>query len=113
MQEVFQELPISKLHSDQLKETAASLFSKFPDSIDTEISSGVVIAGFGEKDIFPSIKAYEIEGIVNNKLKYRESLSDEINQKTEHQLYLLLRERWWILLCKVSIHHIDILKKVI
>lgn len=33
MYEVFQELPISKIHSDQLKEIGASLFSKFPDSI--------------------------------------------------------------------------------
>ncbi len=83
MYEVFQELPISKLHSDQLKEIAASLFSKFPDSISTQNLSGVVFAGFGEKEIFPSIKAYDIEGIVNNKLKYRESLTDEISHKTD------------------------------
>jgi len=83
MHEVFQELPISKPHYDQLKEIAASLFSKFPDSIISPNLSGVVFAGFGEKEIFPIIKAYEIEGIVNNKLKYRESLSDEISHKSD------------------------------
>jgi hypothetical protein len=81
--EVFQELPISKIHSDQLKEIGASLFSKFPDSIWTQNLSGIIFAGFGEKEIFPSIKAYDIEGIVNNKLKYRESLTDEIGHKTD------------------------------
>ena len=83
MHEVFQELPISKLHSDQLKEIAASLFSKFPDGIISPNLSGVVFAGFGGKEFFPIIKDYEIEGIVNNKLKYRESLSDEISHKTD------------------------------
>ena len=83
MHEVFQELPISKLHSDQLKEIAASLFSKFPDGIISPNLSGVVFAGFGEKEFFPFTKAYEIEGIINNKLKYRESLSEEISHKTD------------------------------
>lgn len=45
--------------------------------------SGIIFAGFGEKEIFPSIKAYDIEGIVNNKLKFRESLTDEIGHKTD------------------------------
>jgi len=83
MYEVFQELPISKPHYDQLKEIAASLFSKFPDDIILPNMSGVVFAGFGEKEFFPFIKDYEIEGIVNNKLKYRESLSNEISHKTD------------------------------
>lgn len=83
MHEVFQELPISKPHYDQLKEIAANLFSKFPDGIISPNLSGVVFAGFGEKEFFPFIKDYEIEGIVNNKLKYRESLSDEISHKTD------------------------------
>jgi len=40
MHEVFQELPISKPHYDQLKEIAASLFSKFPDGIISPNLSG-------------------------------------------------------------------------
>ena len=74
--EVFEKLPISADSLNQLKNIAGNLFSKdiFPSNI-----SGVVIAGFGEKDIFPSLKAFDIEGIVSNQLKYKERLSAEIN----------------------------------
>ncbi|GIO37472.1 hypothetical protein J41TS12_23330 [Paenibacillus antibioticophila] len=34
--------------------------------------TGVVIAGFGEDDIFPALHSYEIEGIYNGVLKYRD-----------------------------------------
>jgi len=71
IKEVFEKLPISKRHSNQLKKIAASLFSKFPKGIGREGISGVVIAGFGEKDTFPSLKSFNIEGVVNNKLKYK------------------------------------------
>lgn len=33
--------------------------------------SGIVITGFGEEELFPVLYEYYIEGIVNNKLKYR------------------------------------------
>jgi hypothetical protein len=39
----------------------------FGDSIE---SSGVVISGYGEEQIYPSIIAYDIEGVVSAKLKY-------------------------------------------
>jgi len=76
--EVFEKLPISDSSLNQLRNIAGSLFSKdiFPVNI-----SGVVIAGFGEKDTFPSLKSFDIEGIVNNKLKYKEQLSGEIDFK--------------------------------
>lgn len=74
--EVFEELPFTTDSLNQLKNISGSLFSKdiFPSGI-----SGVVIAGFGEKDTFPSLKSFDIEGIVNNKLKYKERISSEIN----------------------------------
>lgn len=69
---VFGELPISTDSLNQLRNISASLFSKdiFPVGI-----SGVVIAGFGDGkgETFPSLKSFDIEGIVNNKLKYRYS----------------------------------------
>lgn len=33
--------------------------------------TGVVVAGFGAKEFFPHLVSYEIESVVNNKLKYR------------------------------------------
>ncbi|QGQ97044.1 hypothetical protein EHS13_20215 [Paenibacillus psychroresistens] len=40
--------------------------------------SGIVIAGFGEDDIFPSLYGYRIEGIFNGIMKYAEEESSEI-----------------------------------
>ena len=73
---MLEELPISKKSSEQLNEIGASLFSKnlFSPSV-----SGVVIAGFGEKDVFPVLKSFLLEGIVNDRLKYREDHRAEIN----------------------------------
>jgi hypothetical protein len=76
--DVFEKLPISGVSLKQLKKISASLVSKdiFPNEI-----SGVVIAGFGEKDTFPSLRSFDVEGIVNNKLKYKykENEFGEIN----------------------------------
>ncbi len=82
IKEIFEKLPISKSHSNQLKKIATSLFSKFPEDIEKEDISGVVIAGFGEKDTFPAVESFHIEGIVNNKLKYKEYVSRKINFQT-------------------------------
>lgn len=83
-EKVFEKLPISNDSLKQLIIIAASLFSKdiFPARI-----SGVVIAGFGEKDIFPSFKSFDIEGIVNDKLKYKEQISWEINFENTSAIY--------------------------
>jgi hypothetical protein len=35
--------------------------------------SGVVICGYGEKELFPSLVAYECECLINNKLRYRQT----------------------------------------
>ncbi len=79
---IFEELPISRKYLNQLKKIAASLFTKFPEHIVREHVSGVVIAGFGEKDTFPSLKSFDMEGIVENKLKYKKYMSGEIGLET-------------------------------
>lgn len=33
-------------------------------------TSGIVIAGYGEKEIYPSLTAYDIEVVIDNKLKF-------------------------------------------
>ncbi|HDY66466.1 MAG TPA: hypothetical protein ENH85_01610 [Candidatus Scalindua sp.] len=77
-EEVFEKLPLPPNIVNKLRNIGASLF--FVDVFQVNIS-GVVIAGFGEKDTFPSLKSFDIEGIVNNKLKYKNKLSGEINFK--------------------------------
>lgn len=82
IEEIFERLPISKSHSNQLRKIAACLFSKFPEGIEIANISGVVIAGFGETDTFPSLESFRIEAIVDNKLKYEKQGSTEINFQT-------------------------------
>jgi len=77
-EKVFEKLPLPPNMINKLRNIGASLFSI--DVFQVNIS-GVVIAGFGEKDTFPSLKSFDIEGIVDNRLKYKKGLSGEINFK--------------------------------
>lgn len=65
--EVFQQLPVSDEAGKILIEIAGLSISRewFQGS------SGIVIAGFGEKETFPSLQAFSIEGVINSKLIYR------------------------------------------
>jgi len=76
---VFEQLPISTRPKTRLKKIAGSLFSKYPEGIKKGEISGVVIAGFGEEDILPSLESFHMEGIANNKLKYQKHLSSKID----------------------------------
>ena len=69
-------LPISKKSSEQSNEISTSLFSK---NLFSPSKSGIVIAGFGEKDVFPVLKSFLLDGIVNDRLKYLEDAKAEIN----------------------------------
>ncbi len=72
--EVFEQLPIPDTARAQLKEIPFVFFEKFSGSLDpmAQNFSGIVIAGFGEKEIFPSLVAYAIEGRLSGILKYKE-----------------------------------------
>lgn len=63
----FQSLPLQPPVLADLRSIAAQLFSKkrFSDS-----ASGLVIAGFGEEEIFPTAVTYALEGVINGRLKY-------------------------------------------
>jgi hypothetical protein len=67
---VFQQLPIPSNISAKVTRICGLLFCKnrFPDSV-----SGIVIAGFGENEIFPSAISYTIEAVISGKLKYVQS----------------------------------------
>ncbi len=82
IKEVFEKLPLNEENSNRLFEIAGSLFSKFPEGIQKTDMSGIVIAGFGEKDTFPSLNSFDVEGIVDDKLKYREYISRKIDFET-------------------------------
>ena len=66
--EVFQQLPISEKSLNELKAICVNIFSK--DRF-ARNSSGLVIAGFGEEETFPSLISFAIEAKINNTLKYK------------------------------------------
>jgi hypothetical protein len=47
--------------------------------------SGLVISGYGEEEIFPSLFEFQIEGIVLSKLKYMEKMPIKINSYTDDE----------------------------
>ncbi|HYA92881.1 MAG TPA: hypothetical protein VEK32_15450, partial [Thermodesulfobacteriota bacterium] len=79
IKEVFEKLPLTKTQITRIREILGSLFSKFPEDVPSEDISGVVIAGFGEKDTFPSTISFDTEGIVYNKLKYRTRMQGKVD----------------------------------
>jgi len=66
---IFQALPLTPATIADLKSIASQLFSKqrFPSSV-----SGIVVAGFGEHEIFPTAASFTLEAVVRNKLKYHQ-----------------------------------------
>jgi len=79
--EIFEKLPITDSDSKVLDDIAISLFVKFSDEVIYSVQSGIVVAGFGEKNVFPSLLSFMIEGICCNTLKYREDKNIDINFK--------------------------------
>jgi hypothetical protein len=66
---VFEKLPVLPDLEPLIRTMIGNLLCKdiFPSDI-----SGIVIAGFGEEDSFPTLKTLDIHGIVNDKLRYKE-----------------------------------------
>jgi hypothetical protein len=79
--EIFEKMDISKDQMIKLKTIAINVLIKdiYPGSL-----SGTVIAGFGDKEIFPSVSSYNFHSVVNNKLRYKlnEDSSGKIDFKT-------------------------------
>ncbi len=66
---IFESLPITSTLSRMLTYIANYSLFRVPEDIITSYS-GIVIAGFGEKEIYPSIYSIYIEGVVVDKLKH-------------------------------------------
>jgi hypothetical protein len=72
MSEVFERIPVTPDLALKLSQIAVLFFVKstegFPP-LDRDFS-GVVITGFGERDLFPSLRAYLVEGRILKRLKH-------------------------------------------
>lgn len=73
---VFDNLPLSNTDVNKIFNLIPLLLTKdiFPPNF-----SGVVIAGFGDKDVFPSYTEFNFDLVVNNKPKYRIAGQDSIS----------------------------------
>ena len=69
IEEVFEKLPVRECN-EQLQHAGSLILCKRFARRDY---SGVVIAGYGERDVFPMLLAYECECVINNKLRYIET----------------------------------------
>jgi len=67
--EIFEKLPIQESREQLQLAGSLILCRHFPQ----RDYSGVVIAGYGEKDVFPRLIAYECELVINNRLRYLET----------------------------------------
>jgi len=66
--DVFEKLPIEECRQDLERAGPLILSKKFA----RRDYSGVVIAGYGEQDVFPKLLSYECECVVKSKLRYVE-----------------------------------------
>lgn len=73
---IFEKYPISRVSRKKLEEFAVLLFVKdrFRNS-----TSGIVIAGFGEEEIFPSLINFSVEGRIKNYLKFKKEKEFNVN----------------------------------
>jgi len=73
--QVLQELPLSATDSRRLTEIAGNLFARWPEGTRPDNTSNVVIAGFGNREIYPIHRLYSVEGVALDRIKYK--LDDE------------------------------------
>ncbi len=70
---VFELLPLTQAQREALLLGAAKVFIKDLTDHPLREYTGLVLAGFGSADVFPCCRAYQIEGMVFDSLRYREA----------------------------------------
>ena len=63
IEESFQNLPMTKTTRSQLVEITLDVWCKAPRA-PIPTGSGIVIAGFGSKEMFPALVSYQIDGVI-------------------------------------------------
>ncbi len=76
---VFEKFPLTDKSVILLKNIAINIFVKH---IMAPFRCGIVIAGYGDKEIFPCLESFLLESIINNRLKYVTDKSVQINFNT-------------------------------
>ena len=76
--EVFEDLPLDEEHRILLKRVGALLLHR--DRI-SDSFTGLVFAGFGQNEIFPSLVAYKTDGVILGKVKKSETDREITNRR--------------------------------
>ncbi|MBP8953621.1 MAG: hypothetical protein KBI47_14600 [Armatimonadetes bacterium] len=80
---VFQQLPFAPSTTKLLYDLAASLFTKRPWARSIgNVASGVVIVGYGEAQVFPSLREYAFLGVVGGHLSFDQMRAIDIGADT-------------------------------
>ncbi|MCX8129401.1 MAG: hypothetical protein N3I35_04790 [Clostridia bacterium] len=73
------EIPVTLISDEYKEKLKISCIKVFKKEIRESGYSGLVIAGFGKKDVFPILVSFEISGIINGYIKYIKNKHVEIN----------------------------------
>jgi hypothetical protein len=81
---VFEELPIAQENFEILEKLAALAFTtaNFPTSF-----SGIVVAGYGEDEKFPSIFSFSVNGVINDQLLYKVEHNDSVSETNNASIF--------------------------
>ena len=88
---IFQNLKPRKSYVGKLYDIAIYLHTR---EVFSRGTSGLVFAGYGEKEIYPSVANYELAGILQGRLKYRfdQSKSKKITHSRDAAVYPFAQE---------------------
>lgn len=85
-EEVFEKVKISSAIAARLYDIATYIHTK---QIFSTGVSGLVIAGYGEEEIYPTVITYDVEGVVEDRLKYRLNSDKTHSIKTGHECRII------------------------
>lgn len=78
--QVFQKIPMSKDTRNNVSKILKCYISLGQNE---KMNAGVVIAGFGEREAFPSLKSFRFEGLFNGKLRYSREANTAVGKRIE------------------------------
>jgi hypothetical protein len=80
IKKIYSDLPVTEELSAKLEEIVFGIFTK--GNINSPLFSGIIIAGFGDQEIYPSEKTIIVQGVLNNKLLFYENETKSICYNT-------------------------------
>ncbi len=81
IKKVFGKFKLKQEVLEKLLKIAINLPVKFPKHVESRSTSGIVISGFGNKEVFPSYVYLKTDSLIQSKLKYQKEIAS-INRET-------------------------------